>query len=64
MTWDRVVDFGEIMNHKIGTNISVNMFHLRKGTCSSKICILVLIVIIEVKSECEVGGMDIVASVG
>ena len=47
MTWDRVeyrvVDCGEIMNHKIGTNISVNMFHLRKGTCGSKICILVLI---------------------
>ena len=30
MTWDRVVDCGEIMNHKIGANISVNMFHLRK----------------------------------
>ena len=44
MTWDGVVDCGEIMNHKIGTSISVNMFHLRKETCGSKICILVLIV--------------------
>ena len=42
MTWDRVLDCGEIMNHKIGINISVNMFHLRKRTCDSKICILVL----------------------